>query len=400
MSVDNTTNLNISNAGDIFKNQDVNNTSSPTKIKLSPVNNNAGITEMSTIEEDSTTTFSDAPKPELRQPEISLEQIGEKTITVTPEMAETLDIESKTMTISEFIAACTEKIKGNIGKSELGKALVNGDGTSTKFDSETMECLILLLTMDSKSNLIQTLRNTLQAKIKDRAAKNQEYIDKTAEQDQKNAEQIQKAKEAKKRKKKWGIFGAIMSAIIAIVSAVVTVATLGIAAPAAIVAVAACVVTCVGSALSIAGIATDNKDLQKAGMWVGIAGAVLSLGAGITGFFSKIPEMASKLAKLATVMKCVATAFNTMSGVSQSIFKIIDGINQMDLAEQQKKLEDLKISMTKLDQEIKLLSDMIDKIANFIQDFMKDLFHDEEEVASMIQQMMNAALGIEQNVKC
>ena len=72
----------------------------------------------------------------------------------------------------------------------------------------------------------------------------------------------------------------------------------------------------------------------------------------------------------------------------------------MDLAEQQKKLEDLKIDMTKLDQEIKLLSDMIDKIANFIQEFMKDLFHDEEEVASMIQQMMNAALGIEQNVKC
>ena len=397
MSVDNTTNLNISNAGDIFKNQDVNNTSSPTKIKLSPVNNNAGITEMSTIEEDSTTTFSDAPKPELRQPEISLEQIGEKTITVTPEMAETLNIESKTMTISEFIAACTEKIKGNIGKSELGEALVNGDGTSTKFDNETMECLILLLTMDSKSNLIQTLRNTLQAKIKDRAAKNQEYIDKTAEQDQKNAEQIQKAKEAEERRKKWGIFGAIMSAVLAIVSAVVTVATLGIAAPAAIVAVAACAVTCVGSSLSIAGIVTDNKDLQTAGMWVGVAGAVLSLGAGITGVFSKVAEMASKLA---TVMKFVATALNTVSGVSQSIFKIIDGINQMDLAEQQKKLEDLKIDMTKLDQEIKLLSDMIDKIANFIQEFMKDLFHDEEEVASMIQQMMNAALGIEQNVKC
>ena len=397
MSVDNTTNLNISNAGDIFKNQDVNNTSSPTKIKLSPVNNNAGITEMSTIEEDSTTTFSDAPKPELRQPEISLEQIGEKTITVTPEMAETLNIESKTMTISEFIAACTEKIKGNIGKSELGKALVNGDGTSTKFDNETMECLILLLTMDSKSNLIQTLRNTLQAKIKDRAAKNQEYIDKTAEQDQKNAEQIQKAKEAEERRKKWGIFGAIMSAVLAIVSAVVTVATLGIAAPAAIVAVAACAVTCVGSSLSIAGIVTDNKGLQTAGMWAGVAGAVLSLGAGITGVFSKVAEMASKLA---TVMKFVATALNTVSGVSQSIFKIIDGINQMDLAEQQKKLEDLKIDMTKLDQEIKLLSDMIDKIANFIQEFMKDLFHDEEEVASMIQQMMNAALGIEQNVKC
>lgn len=389
MSVDNTTNLNISNTGDIFKNQDINDTSAPTKTEPNPVNNNTGITEISDTENDFITTFSGTPKPSLREPDTPLAQFADKPITVSPEMAEILGIESKEITLSEFLTLCSDKIKG-----EIGNLLRGGGGKSSKLDSEILDCMVLLITMDSKSKLIQTLRDTLQAKIKDRAAKNQQYLDKTAEADKKNAEEIKKAKEAEARQKRWGIIGAVFSAIAAAVSCFVTVATFGAAAPVAALAIAGCVATCAGSICTSIGLATGNEDWQKAGMWLGIAGAVLSLASGVGSIFTKAVEKAPELLKTLSIIA------NFTSGVTNSTNQIVNGVIQLDLAESQKELANIKIELDKLNKQIELLSDMIDKIANSIQNFMKDLFQDEEEVAQMVQQMMNTNLSIEQNVKC
>ena len=59
--------------------------------------------------------------------------------------------------------------------------------------------------MDSKSNMIQTLKNALQAKINDRKAANQKLIDKNTEVADKNAEAIKQQEEAEAKRKAWGI---------------------------------------------------------------------------------------------------------------------------------------------------------------------------------------------------
>ena len=390
-------NLNIKNSSDILGNSDVNNASAPTKpVEPNPVTNNRGITEVSNAENDFITTFSGTPKPSLREPEIPAGQIIDQTLPLTPEVAKALNLSTQT-TLGEFITACTNKMTDTIGKTALDATTRKAGGTSGKFDSEMMECLVMLLTMDSKSKLIQTLRNTLEAKIKDRKAANQKLIDKNTEVAEKNAESVKKKEEAEAKRKAWGILGAIFSAIVAIFSAVITVVTCGAATPLAAgittLAICGCAMTVAGSACTIAGLATGNEKLQQIGMWLGLAGGVFSLASGIGSIFA-VANQASNLLK---IMAAVAGA---VSGVTSSTGQIVNGFAQKELAEIEKELANAKISLDKLQQQIDLLSDMIDKVANSIQNFMKDLFQNEEKVAQMVQQMMKTALDIEQNVKC
>lgn len=397
MPIDNTTNLNISNTGDIFKNQDIDNASATTKtVEPNPVTNNKGITEVSNAENDFITTFSGTPKPSLRQPDIPLGQLTEQPLTLAPEAAKMLNLSAQP-TLGEFITSCVGKLTGDIGKTAWDAATREAGGTQGKFDSEMLDCLILLLTMDSKSNLIQTLKDTLQAKIKDRAAANQKLIDKNVEVAEKNAEAIKKQEEAEARRKAWGILGAALSIVAAIVACAVTVATCGVGGPLAIamttLAVSGCAATCVGSGLTIAGLAAGNEALQKAGMWCGVAGGVLSLASGIGSIWAATNHVNN-------LLRIMATISGAVSGVTSSTGQIVNGFAQKELAEIEKELANVKMSLEKLNKQIEILSDMIDKIANSIQNFMKDLFQDEEEVAQMVQQMMNTNLSIEQNVKC
>ena len=396
MPVDNTTNLNISNPGDILKNQDVNDASAPTKPVTTPVNNNKGITEVSNAENDFITTFSGTPKPSLREPEIPAGQLIDQALTLAPEVAKMLNLSAQS-TLGEFVTACVGKLTDNIGKTALDAATREMGGTEGKFDSEILDCMILLLTMDSKSNLIQTFKDTLQAKINDRATTNQKLIDKNVEVADKNAEAVKKQEEAEARRKAWGIFGAVFSAIAAVFAAAVTVASCGTATPIAVamttLAIAGCTATVYGSAATIAGLATDNEKLQQVGMWFGVAGGVLSLASGIGSIWAATNHVNN-------LLRITATVSGAVSGVTSSTGQIVDGINQKDLAETEKELANLKIARDKLDQQIELLSDMIDKISKGIQNFVKDLLQDEEEVAQMVQQMMKTSLDIGQNVKC
>lgn len=390
MSVDLTTNL---NTGIKPENQEVNNTSAPTKtVEPNPVTNNKGITEVSNAEDDFITTFSSTPKPSLRKPEVSVGQLAEQTMTIAPEVAKMLNLSAQP-TLGEFITACTGKLTDNIGKIASDDKVREAGGNPGKFDSEMLDCLILLLTMDSKSNMIQTLKNALQAKINDRKAANQKLIDKNTEVADKNAEAIKQQEEAEAKRKAWGILGAVFSIVAAIASCLLTVATCGAATPLAALAIAGCVLTVAGSVCTIAGLATGNETAQKVGMWLGVAGGVLSLGAGIGSIWAAT-QHASNLLKILSIVSGAA------AGVTSGTGQIVNGFAQEDLAETEKELANAKISLDKLQQQIDLLSDMIDKIANSIQNFMKDLFQDEEEVAQMVQQMMKTSLDIEQNVKC
>ncbi len=394
MPVDLVTNL---NAEKTLENPDVNDASAPTKpVEPNPVNNNKGITEVSNAENDFITTFSGTPKPSLREPEIPVGRLIDQTLTLAPEVAKMLNVSTQP-TLGEFITSCTGKLIGNIGQMASDDKVMEAGGSPGKFDSEILDCLILLLTMDSKSNLIQTLKDTLQAKINDRAANNQKQIDKNVEVAEKNAEAIKKQEEAEARRKAWGILGAALSIVAAIVACAVTVATCGVGSSLAIamttLAISGCAATCVGSGLTIAGLAAGNEALQKAGMWVGVAGGILSLGSGIGSIWAAANHVNN-------LLRIMATISGAVSGVTSSSGQIVDGINQMDLAKTEKELANLKIDLKKLDKEIEVLSDMIDKVANAIQNFMKDLFQDEEEVARMVQQMMKTSLDIGSNVKC
>ena len=399
MPIDNTTNLNISNPSDILGNQDVDRASASTKtVELNPVNNSRGITEVSATD-DFITTFSGTPKPSLRQPEIPLGQLIDQTVTLAPEVAKMLNLSTQP-TLGEFITSCTGKLTDDIGKIALDDKVREAGGDPGKFDSEMMDCMIALLTMDSKSKLIQTLRETLQAKINDRKATNQKMINKNVEIANKNAEAIKQQEEAQAKAKLWGILGAVFSAIVAVVSAALTVATFGVGTGAAIavttLAIAGCGCTCVGSACTIAGLAMGGEDgekMQKVGMGFGIAGAVFSLASGIGSIWVAAEHAAN-------VLKVINIVTSLVSGVTSSVGQIINGIAQEDLAETEKELATMKIDLAKLDNQIELLSGMIDKIAKGIQDFMKDLFQDEEEVSQMIRQMMQTSLDIGQNVKC
>ncbi len=393
MPVDAQINLNIKNSSDILGNSDVNNASAPTKpVEPNPVTNNRGITEVSNAENDFITTFPGTPKPSLREPEIPAGQLIDQTLTLAPEVAKALNLSTQTP-LGEFIIACTNKMTDTIGKIASDGKLKEAGVTQGKFDSEMMECLVMLLTMDSKSKLIQTLQNTLQAKINDRKAANQELIDKNTEVAEKNVEQVKKKEEAEAKRKAWGILGAIFSAIVAVFSVILTVVTCGAATPVGVAAICGCAMTVAGSACTIAGLATGNEKLQQIGMWLGLAGGVFSLASGIGSIFA-VTNQASNLLK---IMAAVAGA---VSGVTSSTGQIVNGFAQKELAEIEKELNNIKISLDKLQQQINLLSDMIDKVANSIQNFMKDLFKDEEEVSQMVQQMMKTVLDIEQNVKC
>ena len=397
MPVDARINLNIKNSSDILGNSDVNNASAPTKpVEPNPVTNNRGITEVSNAENDFITTFSGTPKPSLREPEIPAGKLIEQTLTLSPEVAKMLNLSTQT-TYWEFIIACTNKMTDAIGKIASDGKLKEAGVTQGKFDSEMMECLVMLLTMDSKSKLIQTLQNTLQAKINDRKAANQKLIDKNTEVAEKNVEQVKKKEEAEAKRKAWGILGAIFSAIVAVFSAVITVLTCGAATPLAAgittLAICGCAMTVAGSACTIAGLATGNEKLQQIGMWLGLAGGAFSLTSGIGSIWGAANHVNN-------LLRIMATLAGAVSGVTSSTGQIVNGFAQKELAEIENELSNIKISRDKLQQQIDLLSDMIDKVANSIQNFMKDLFKDEEEVAQMVQQMMKTALDIEQNVKC
>jgi cell division protein ZapA (FtsZ GTPase activity inhibitor) len=396
MPIDNTTNLNISNPSDILGNQDVDRASASTKtVELNPVNNSRGITEVSATD-DFITTFSGTPKPSLRQPEIPLGQLIDQTVTLAPEVAKMLNLSTQP-TLGEFITSCTGKLTDDIGKIALDDKVREAGGNPGKFDSEMMDCMIALLTMDSKSKLIQTLRETLQAKINDRKATNQKMIDKNVEIANKNAEAIKQQEEVQAKAKLWGILGAVFSAIVAVVSAALTVATFGAATPlaaaVATLAICGCAMTVGGSVCTIVGLAADNETLQKIGMGLGIAGSVFSLASGIGSIWVAAEHAAN-------VLKVINIVTSAVSGVTSSVGQIVNGIAQEDLAETEKELATMKIDLAKLDNQIELLSGMIDKIAKGIQDFMKDLFQDEEEVSQMIRQMMQTSLDIGQNVKC
>ena len=400
MAVNNTTNLNVKNSGDIPGNQDVDNASAPTKTAgPNPVNNSKGIAEVSNAEDDFITTFPDAPKPSLREPEVPARQLAEQPMTLTSEVAKMLNLSTQT-TLGEFITVCTNKLNDTIGKMALNDKIREAGGNPEKFDSEILDCMVLLITADSKSKLIETLKKTLQSKLNERNAANQKLIEKNVEVGEKNAQAIKEKEAAEAKAKLWGIFGAIFSAVAAVFACAVTVATCGVGTGAAIavttLAIAGCGCTCVGSACTIAGLAMGGEDgekMQKVGMGFGIAGAVFSLAGGL-GSFKVIAGNAN------TLLKIMSSIASLVSGVTSSTGQITQGVAQKHLAETEKELSDMKISLEKLNNQIDILSTLIDRIANSIQDFMKDLFQDEQEVSQMVQKMMQTALGIEQNVKC
>jgi hypothetical protein len=390
MTVDLTTNINIRKS---LEKLESNNISSSTNFTAKPIRNNSGITNISDIDKNLKAFFS-TTKPILQAPRISLEDIASQEVNIPSTMQAMLNLETAQPKLPEFISACIDKIKNDIKNLPVDKKSKQTGWTIPQVDNDNLSFLCILLTIGSKSQLVNILKQTLHANIKTREAENQSYIDKNTEVQKISTDKQNKQAKIKANQKRWGIVGSALSIIASIASTVLTVATFGATAPLAILAYSACAATVVGCTCTISGLATGNETLSKLGQWFGIAGSVLSLVGGIANFFGKAIETASNVLQFTSVIAGCA------SGITNSGSQIINSCHQRDLAKLEKELSQMKISLEKIDQKIKLLSNFIEVISNGIKQAMKDVFKNEEESARMIQQMFDTALSIEKNVKC
>ncbi len=336
------------------------------------------------------------------------------------------------LTYPEFVTKCFEKLVQNnfikISKSnetnstsETTKTPENTSEKKTvdmlKMSSEVLSFFCLLITQDSKSKLIDTLKQTLNTKIKDREAVSNEFLKETEKQ---IAEQIKAAK-AQSRSKILGIFKAIGSAIGAIVgvvvSAALTVFTAGGSTPLMVAACAGCglafagaICTCVSSGLSIASVYTDDSELKAklnkinmgfgiAGAVLGIAGALCSGGASIAKIFSSAPQIAANISKsVVKAVKTIGTLTQAATTAVQGGLQITEGAFNVNLAKINERLAESKIQLEKLDSEIEKLSSFIDMLSSTLQTFIQNMLECEEKAAAMLNESSNTQLSLAANI--
>lgn len=361
----------------------------------------AGITETSEIGKKIIFDSKEDGKPILVKPQIALDAASEFEMTLSENLASLLGKQNATYKdlvnfFKEFLSkeqVCVgnkQKIddseEDKNGSVDTGKA-ADVDIDLSKLDGDSLAFLCVMLCQKSKSEMVQTLKNVLSAKIKDKEATNAAYLDKLNETAQKNLDAIEAQKAAKKRSLFKAIFSLFATIVTTIVGVALTVSTFGAAAPA--LCVAAATLTVVGGlasatsdVLTIAMVCEKDPEKQQklntACMALGICGAVLSIGACIFSAV-KAPQEAAKLIKnLSRIAEGVSSA---VSGG----FDIWNGAANLELAKTQKELADMKIALEQVDFDIKQLTEFIDHINEFVEAFIKNMLEGEEAAASTLQ---------------
>ncbi len=432
-------------------------------------------------------------KDKLKKPDVELSQLTELNIEIPKELAEKLGLAGTnntngktTVNIGEFTqAALKETLKENDNTFGLGN-----------LNSETIDLLCLLLCQDSKSKIIETLKETLKSKVAERANLSNEYQEKTVDMLNEQVEALKAAKAAKRMSIFSAIANAILSVFITAASVAFTVATCG--AGAAAIAVAAIAVTAsiastaasVASAgCTIASLATDDPEkkekLDKATLGLGIASAVFGLiGSGVEiagsiafsaakiganaamtaakaagttiskasakaigkaaaeaaeGIIKKAgkevaEEMLEKIVKntakgaireaseeiskeamesiaeattkavtrkllrgdLVKHLDNISTIITIGSSLIQGATNIASGALNIESAKTQRSLDNIKIEMAKLDQEIETLIAFIDSLTNDVQKFMEDFLKNEQEAVETLHAKSDVELQLAQ----
>ena len=400
MPIDFGTNLNTRKNDEIFGDANANGTVAASKVTAPSLQYNTGISDISDTGEG-LDDFTFDTKINLEKPTVPAEELAAQQILISDEEMEYLGIKITNPTLTELLAAITNKVRSNIAGDDKVKA---SGGEVSALDSETLGCLLMMLGSKGTDEVIKTFQKTLSDKIRKRAAENNKYLEEVVKTNNKNIEAKKEALEAEAKAKLLGWLSGILSAFAAIASAVLTVLSFGVATP---LAVAVCVIACTGaaasatsSALSIAAIYNpENEALGKASMALGICGAVLSIASGVTSWVG-VAKGALTAATVNTTVRIAAICMQFSSGVTGGVSGIVNGAASLDLAETQKKLADMKIHLDKLDQEIQILTKFIEKLQQTIKDLVAEVLDREANAGEMLQQIMSTNLNIGDNLKC
>lgn len=361
---------------------DLSTESTQTIVKTHPLTK-AGISVISVIE-DQSYAQGIFENPTLKAPTTSLVDISSTPLKLPEEVAQQVGISSNT-TFYEFTKACLSKIQ----------ALNNTSSTpsSNLLEGEDFEYLCTLLTLQSKSKLIDVLKETLTEKIKSRNDLQTKFIQDQTEATSKQVKAEKERLEAERKAKSRGIFGAIFGAIASIFAAVVTVCTFGAATPLAIavttMAISSAVLCTTASALTIAALCTKDPQiaakLSLAASIIGGVGAVVGVVSAVCSF-KLSPE---DIAKFTNLLKTISTGLQSTSAIVSGTFSILQGADQIELAKLEKKIGEYQINIVKMDKEIQTLSKFIDMIVKSVEEFIKDMLLIEEQGQQVMEEVQD-----------
>lgn len=361
---------------------DLSTESTQTIVKTHPLTK-AGISVISVIE-DQSYAQGIFENPTLKAPTTSLVDISSTPLKLPEEVAQQVGISSNT-TFYEFTKACLSKIQ----------ALNNTSSTpsSNLLEGEDFEYLCTLLTLQSKSKLIDVLKETLTEKIKSRNDLQTKFIQDQTEATSKQVKAEKERLEAERKAKSRGIFGAIFGAIASIFAAVVTVCTFGAATPLAIavttMAISSAVLCTTASALTIAALCTKDPQiaakLSLAASIIGGVGAVVGVVSAVCSF-KLSPE---DIAKFTNLLKTISTGLQCTSAIVSGTFSILQGADQIELAKLEKKIGEYQINIVKMDKEIQTLSKFIDMIVKSVEEFIKDMLLIEEQGQQVMEEVQD-----------
>lgn len=298
----------------------------------------------------------------------------------------------------DFVSKCFDK---------MSSAFKEGEIDLDKLDGNDIEMLCLLLCQSSKDKLVGILKNALAAKIDDRNALNQDLIN---EKEKITAEQVKAAKAAKKSKIRnilKSVF-AIVTGIVAVVASAVAVAATAGAGGALFVAacvglglsIASATCTAATSSLSIASMSISDEKvkarLEKANMAIGIAGALVGIAASVCSGVA--------LVKAGKALSDVARIFQTLGEISDGLVQaaegslgVVESVENLKLADTQRKIENIKIDQEKITQTIEELTSSIDSIKNSIQEMIQNVLESESSAAKALEGQTSNLLSLGAN---
>ncbi len=309
--------------------------------------------------------------------------------------------EKVAVSYGEFVSKCFEKMSSAFKDSEIDL---------DKLDGSDIEMLCLLLCQSSKDKLVKILENALKSKINDRSALNDELI---KEKEKIAAEQVKAAKAAKKAKTRSiikSVLG-VVAAVIAVVAAAAVV--VGTAGAGGVPAVMACVglglaifsATCTvaTSSLSIASMYTSNEKvkarLDKANMVIGIVGAVAGIAASICSgvALANLAKVGKSLSEVAKIVQTATQIGDSAVQVTDGSLGIVEGVENLKLADTQRRIENIKIDKEKITQNIEELTSSIDSIKNFIQEIIQNVLESESSAAKALEEQTRNLLSLGAN---
>lgn len=270
----------------------------------------------------------------------------------------------------------------------------------TSLNSDGISLLCMLLTQESKSTLIQSLKKALESKTAERDQVQKKYLEeKNKAIDEKIA--ADKAQKAAKKKSFWGkIFGAIASVIGTVVAVAATPFTGGASLVAAGLMITACVASLASTACSIAADCVSDENVKKklgyAALGLGIGSAVL----GIAGAAAAVKTAATaSLSVFANKVKTGGQITSALCQIAQGSLQMVQASSQMKLAEIEKSLADTEIQLEKLDSSIEFLEEFIKMLMSNSKEFINLFLQTEENAANEMVKTADAQLALASAIK-